>query len=269
MNTLQENARILVADDSLLNQRLVAGMLDKMGYRADTVSNGKEAISALQISPYSLVLMDCEMPEMDGYQAAMEIRKNENDGQHVFIIALTANSFNGDKEKCLSAGMDDYLSKPINQNELFSKLSSLVKIEESSKQIDQHSETSAKEEIKQSADARNISERLQELAEVLDFEEMSEIIDSSYSESEKCWQKLMQAKQAGDLLQLSREAHSMKGSYRNLGADILAQMFEQLEHDAKNMDANKLEKLLADTECAMKEVQDALGKEKERLSSSY
>lgn len=269
MITLHKSTRILVADDSHLNQRLVVGMLEKMGYQADVVNNGKEAVTALQAAAYNLVLMDCEMPEMDGFQAAMEIRKNECDGQHITIIALTGGSCNGDREKCLNAGMDDYLSKPVNQNELFSKLCNLAKNEESSKQLSQIFESDAKQETTESADAQNIAERLQELAEALDYDEMEEILDRSFVESERCWQKLMAAKEAGDLAQLSREAHGMKGSYRNLGANMLAQIFERLERNAKDIDVDTLEQLLTDAMRAMQEVQTVLGKEKEKLSLLY
>ena len=92
-------------------------MVQKLGYPVDLVANGREAIDALGGSSYSLVFMDCQMPEMDGFEACREIRKLEG-GSHIPIIAITANAMKGDRERCLAAGMDDYVSKPFKQEDL-------------------------------------------------------------------------------------------------------------------------------------------------------
>lgn len=107
---------VLVAEDNRINQMFVTELLMHCGCTCDVASNGDEALAALQCHGYDLVLMDCQMPEMDGFTAAEEIRRREANGQlssHHPIIALTANALNGDRERCLAAGMDDYLSKPI------------------------------------------------------------------------------------------------------------------------------------------------------------
>jgi len=111
--------RILIVEDNPVNQKLALRLLEKFGHRADVAGNGLEALAALTRLPYDLLLMDCQMPEMDGYDAARAIRSKEKDtGVHVPIVAMTANAMPGDRERCLAAGMDDYISKPIDVQDL-------------------------------------------------------------------------------------------------------------------------------------------------------
>ena len=106
--------RVLVADDNLVNQKLAVRMLAKMQIRADVAGNGLEAVARLRERPYDLILMDCQMPAMSGYEATAEIRRQEPPGNHVIILALTAEALAGSRDRCLAAGMDDFIAKPIN-----------------------------------------------------------------------------------------------------------------------------------------------------------
>jgi CheY-like chemotaxis protein len=118
----RKKPRVLVAEDNVVNQRIVLHMLKNLGYSADVVANGTEALDLLDRLPYDVILMDCLMPEMDGFEATRHIRRRERPGHHLPIIAITANAMPGDCEACLTAGMDDYVSKPINSGILASTL---------------------------------------------------------------------------------------------------------------------------------------------------
>jgi CheY-like chemotaxis protein len=119
--------RILLAEDNAVNQKLASRLLEKRGYTVVVTSNGREAVEALERESFDLVMMDVQMPEVDGFEATALIRERENGtGTHLPIVAMTAHAMTGDRERCLAAGMDSYVSKPIQSKELFEAIEKLI-----------------------------------------------------------------------------------------------------------------------------------------------
>ena len=123
VNLLPETFRVLLVEDNAVNQKLAGKILERMGCSVDTATNGKEAVSMFANLPYNMIFMDCQMPEMDGYEATRKIRNietegNSSNGKQVPIIAITANAMRGDREKCLEEGMDDYIAKPVDARQI-------------------------------------------------------------------------------------------------------------------------------------------------------
>ena len=119
-------AEVLLAEDNVTNQKVATMMLRRFGCRTDVVGNGEDALAAMRRKRYDVVLMDCQMPVMDGWATATAIRELERGQERIPIIALTANALAGDRERCLEAGMDDYLTKPLSLTQLHAQLAKWV-----------------------------------------------------------------------------------------------------------------------------------------------
>jgi CheY-like chemotaxis protein len=205
----RDGAPILLAEDNPTNQAVALNILRRRGYRVEIATHGREAVDALRRSPYAAVLMDCQMPILDGYAATAEIRQLEGDAGRTPIIAMTAHAMEGDRERCLAAGMDDYLSKPLRTDDLDAVLARWV-----------HAPEPAVMD-------RSI---LRSLARDLGDETVVEqICDLFLSESEPAFDAIGKALATGDAEALRNAAHRLRGSAANVGAVAVASAAGELE----------------------------------------
>ena len=223
--------RVLVAEDNVINQKVASGMLSKIGCKSLVVGNGHEVLKALQDNPYDLILMDCQMPEMDGYDTTVAVRSSNEAWRNIPIIAMTANTFHGDKERCLSVGMNDYLAKPIRPRELVETLSRF--------QIGVHAlpARSGSHESRESAIDQKTFQGLKELASgnqegfvVELFELFLESLPSKVKAIQDAWE-------GHDLKTVFLEAHSLKSAAGTLGGTRLASICQSLEAQASKAEA--------------------------------
>jgi CheY-like chemotaxis protein len=254
-------ARVLVAEDNAVNQKVAVKMLERLGYRADVAANGLEAVEALfSRVPYSAVLMDVQMPEMDGYEATAEIRKGEvANGRRTPIIAMTANAMQGDREKALSAGMDDYVSKPVKPEELDAALERWIPRSEE--------ETSAPEEATDGAatpgeDTDPLDRSvLASLREIEDQELLAELAELFLGDAPPRLEALREAIEGGDAASMAQVAHALKGSSANMGATRLVTICEELEDAGHSGALERAPALVERLEAEFGRVRAALEKE--------
>ncbi len=224
-HTLIEQARrgnILVAEDNPTNQKVVLHMLSRLGHQANAVGNGLEALQSLEIIPYDLVLMDCQMPEMDGYDAARAIRAETSRvlNRHIPIVALTADAMQGTREKTEAAGMDDYLTKPIDPKQLASVLNRWLS------GYDMKSESP----VRHNAHKGEIFDYKNALIRMADDESLLREIIAVYLEDTPLdIAQLTEALDAGNAQDAGRHAHSIKGASSNVGAEGVRELAASLE----------------------------------------
>jgi PAS domain S-box-containing protein len=245
-HTLEETrdkslTRILVAEDNPVNRTLASLQLKRLGYRADVVANGRLAVQALKREKYSLILMDCQMPEMDGYAATAEIRRTERNGQHIPVIAVTANAMQGIKEKCLASGMDDYLAKPFKQNELHQIIERWTKPgtigADGFNRIAPAAEKVLIPRTRDDDDVKtelfhSVKARLNDLESEIGGEEVWMIVGLFREDSAIRFENLQKAIAAENTAQVEFESHRLKGGCGNIGADYLADLCARIEEEA-------------------------------------
>ena len=235
-------ARILVVEDNAVNQLVAVKLLEKLGCRADVAGNGNEALVALRRIPYDLVLMDCQMPEMDGFEAARSIRSGGAGQSRVRtpIIAMTARAMEGDREKCLGAGMDDYIPKPVDP---------LVLARVLKKRLDRQTVAAANDLPPTPAlsddpdapvfDRKALDDRLMGDADVI-----AHILDVFLEDTPRRIEALKGCAARADLEGAGREAHSIKGAAAGIGGEALRRAAFEIEQAGRGGDAQRLAAML-------------------------
>nr|MBA3531413.1 response regulator [Ardenticatenales bacterium] len=215
--------RLLLAEDNLVNQKLALHLLDNMGYRADVVSNGLEVLDALQGQLYDIILMDVQMPEMDGLETTRLIRKMWAETTRPRIVAMTANAMMGDREMCLAAGMDDYISKPIRPEELRAIL------EQWGERKRSESVAPPPPDPQRVVVDRAVLDELRNLNMEGEPDLLMALIDLFQKEASSLMATLRNAVTEANQDQLRRAAHSLKSSSANLGARHMSTLCAELE----------------------------------------
>jgi CheY-like chemotaxis protein len=224
---------LLLVEDNVVNQRLALRMLKKQGYTVVVANNGEEALAALAREPFALVLMDVQMPVMDGLTATAAIRRQEQcAGGHIPIVALTAHAMNGDRERCLAAGMDAYLSKPFQARQLCQVIESLLPSSLPSLQT----ETNPDEPSEAVFDRQAVLERVDG-----DKELLQEIVDLFLAEAPELLSTIRESIACRDSITLEHVAHSLKGTVSSLGAGAAREAALRLEIVGRSGDLQNAE----------------------------
>jgi PAS domain S-box-containing protein len=221
---VRNNYKILLAEDNAVNQKVLMRFLTDAGYRVDAVINGIEALNKVQVDKYDLILMDIQMPDMDGLTASAKIRELEGKVSQIPIIAITAHALLGDKEKCIQAGMNDYLSKPVNHQKLTSTIDKWVN-------IDSSSATETIEEKKE-----NVIVDFEHFENIsLNNEDFQQDLASTYiSDTLRRIGRLETLITEDDFTKAAAEAHTIKGASFSTGALMMGETAKAIELALKN-----------------------------------
>jgi two-component system, sensor histidine kinase and response regulator len=219
--------RVLVVEDNTVNQAVAVAILAKLGYGADVAGNGREAAEAVAHRAYGAVLMDCQLPVMDGYQATAEIRRREGTDRHTPIIAMTAAVLPGDRERCLAAGMDDYISKPVLVSDVQAVLSRWLRGEATAPQA------SASADSAESAQEVLDPGRLAELGQLDSagngWQFLSMLVNCFLTRAPADLARLHAAIERGDATAIYHVAHRLKGAAATLGSPGMVGLCQELE----------------------------------------
>lgn len=261
-----QNLRILLAEDNAVNKQVAIGLLRKLGYRADAVADGTEVLEALQRIRYDVVFMDCQMPQLDGYETTRRIRQLEQKRATPFdwktpihIIAMTANAMEGDREKCLAAGMSDYLSKPVRQNELKAALErrGTIQMTESADSGWKPDPAGAHPDTSPSAEVLVDIDQLRDVTDD-DPDRMQQLIDLYLTQAVPMLDELNEAIQINSSGDVARIAHKLIGSSVSCGVEAFTQPLRELERVGHEGDLAGADTLFDEVRRKFPRVQSAL-----------
>jgi PAS domain S-box-containing protein len=251
--------RILIAEDNIVNQKVALNLLERIGYSAEAVENGRLAVEAIEKKEYDIVFMDCQMPQLDGYAATGEIRKRQGTARHTWIVAMTAHSLEGDREKCLRAGMDDYVSKPVKPENVKAAIERYLM---KHGPISIAPDPTAQTEIDP---AEFIDPAVLDGFRQFDTDDgpslLTQLIEVFLENTPVLLRELRLTHAKGAKADLQRVAHTLKGSCSNFGAHRLQAACLRLEQLAESGSLEGAEILLQEIERTFEGVRQALERE--------
>jgi CheY-like chemotaxis protein/HPt (histidine-containing phosphotransfer) domain-containing protein len=253
--------RILLAEDNITNQQVAVGILRKLGLKADAVANGAEAVKALQDLPYDLVLMDVQMPVMDGIEATLLIREPQSAvaNHQIPIIAMTASAMQGDRERFLEAGMNDYVSKPVSPQSLAEVLDKWLPKETAATAVQPPGVT----EKPASASVENpqppVFDKAGMLGRLMDDEDLARSVAEGFlTDIPRQIDTLRGFLAVGDATGAERQAHTIKGASANVGGEALRAVATEMENAARAGDLNAVRARLAGLETEFSRLEQAM-----------
>jgi CheY-like chemotaxis protein/HPt (histidine-containing phosphotransfer) domain-containing protein len=252
------SVHILLAEDNTMNQRVAISFLEKLGYRAEAVATGPEVLKAVDLVPYEVIFMDCQLPKLDGFETVRELRRRQaaRPGRpRPYIIAMTAAADPGAREQCLEAGMDDYIAKPIRLPDLDAAMRRALA------QVRKDDGKEAPSEPDSVLDPEPIA-ALRSLRRPGQPDPLAELIDVFLSDATLRLRELRQALEADDAGVLERSAHNLAGCASNLGATRFVRLCQQLETRAQTGTTNGAANLLDDIEAEFERLRAALERER-------
>ncbi|HLG34919.1 MAG TPA: response regulator [Bacteroidia bacterium] len=249
--------RILIAEDNKINQKLAVNIFENLGYHPDVVENGLEVITQLKKKQYDMIFMDIQMPELDGFETTRHLIRTLGKENMPEIIAMTAFALEGDKEKCITVGMNDYISKPFVIEEILNVISNFGKSKEGGKNIGRNSEAQENDIINV-----NAIQRLKELNEKVDPDFFKVVINMFLNQSPHLIEEIKHYFDEGQYDKMGQAAHKLKGSSLNLGASNLADLCKQIEIKARNNELSDIDKMVD----SLKSVYDRTESELKKLT---
>ena len=260
----RDRGRLLLAEDNAVNQEVALGILELEGYQVMTVNNGQEALDAFLQFSFDLILMDCHMPDMDGFAATRKIREIEKNTSHgrIPIIALTANAMQQDRDECLNAGMDDYLSKPYSRQQMRAMLNTWLVHKVPAATAAQTPAASAPPKPNGEILDRAALDGIRALQTDGGPNVLKRVIDLYLDDAPKLIQRLKYAVAAEDAPEIERAAHTLKSTSASLGALKLAQLCKELETSARLNSPAKAKQIFSEFEAAYNGVRVALTEER-------
>lgn len=244
----RKKIQILLAEDNLINQKVVIRMLNSAGYQADAVMNGEQAVRVFGQKNYDLILMDVQMPEMDGFTATKKIREMEPPKNNVPIIAITAHALVGDREKCIEAGMNDYISKPVVAKEIVLLIDKLLKLDQMNLEVPV--------EEKRGNSSFDF-DRLKQIS-LGDPVFEKDLLGDYIEDAEAKLQSLVEHLAEGNAKKIVSVAHTLKGSSYSVGATLVGDEALGIELSAKNNDLESVEERILRLSKSIKETRDII-----------